>query len=317
MFGVTKKSSAQPSESPVDKLPALTTMGAVRLRVKDVKTVFDFYTKGVGLEPLTEQDEEILLGLRGVDAGGNPVERVVLILEHDANLRQPSRTDAGLFHTAVLFDTQKDLAKSLVSTLNKYRDRFTGSGDHLVSKAFYFSDPEGNGVELYWDRPREQWEWNNGEVHMDTLFIDPVQFIRENLTEEELVKAALESDSLNLTGTIGHVHLQVGDTKTAHDFYVKVLGFDRTAGIGNQALFVSAGGYHHHMAMNTWNSLGAGPREKTLGLGIVNLQLPAGESLAQAADRLKFHGITSKNNGQTVTVNDPWNNTLILNSTAA
>lgn len=311
MFG--NNADSKPSAD-ANKLPALTGMGAVRLRIKDMKSVYDFYTKGVGLQELANNNGEILLGLTEKDAAGNVANRVVLILEHDPNLRHPSRTDAGLFHTAVLFGTEKDLAKSLVSTLNKYRDYFTGSGDHLVSKAFYFSDPEGNGVELYWDRPRSEWKWSNGEVHMDTLFIDPVQFIQQNLSEEELVKAATGTDSMGLEGTIGHVHLQVGDTKTAQDFYVKVLGFDRTAGIGNQALFVSAGGYHHHMAMNIWNSRGAGLREKTLGLGVVNLQLPGGESLAQVADRLKFHGIKSEFNGQSLSVNDPWNNILLLNA---
>ena len=308
MFGIN---STSPEST--NKLPALTSMGAVRLRIKDMKSVYDFYTQGVGLYEITSHQGEVLLGLKGQDDQGNPVEQVILILEHDPALRRPSRTDAGLFHTAILFPTKKDLSKSLVSTLNKFQHLYTGSGDHLVSQAFYFSDPEGNGVELYWDRPKEEWEWSNGEVRMDTLFIDPVQFIRENLTEEELVKAATSTDTLGIQGTIGHVHLQVGDTKTAQDFYVKALGFDRTLGMANQALFVSAGGYHHHMAMNIWNSRGAGPRDKTLGLGIVNLQLPGQESIAQAADRLKFHGIKGEFDGNALRVNDPWNNTLILN----
>lgn len=311
MFGINQESTQTEN-----KFPALTTMGAVRLRVKNMNAVYDFYTKGVGLDEINSSNGEVMLGLADHDEQGNPVERVILILEHDPELRHPSRTDAGLFHTAVLFPTKAELSKSLVSTLNKYQELYTGAGEHLVSQAFYFADPEGNGVELYWDRPREEWTWSNGEVRMDTLYIDPIQFIRENLTEEEIVKAATSTDPLGLTGTIGHVHLQVGDTAVAQDFYVKALGFDRTLGMGNQALFVSAGGYHHHMAMNIWNSRGAGPRDKTLGLGIVNLQLPGQESIAQAADRLKFHGIKSEFDGNALRVNDPWNNTLILNPTA-
>ena len=296
-----------------DILPAKTSMGAVRLRVKDIKSVYDFYTRGLGLRELGSvalQHAEA-----GQELGANAIllglgERPVVILEHDPTLRHPSRTEAGLFHLAVLFDSAAHLAKSLVSTFTRYRDYYQGAGDHLVSQAFYFSDPEGNGVELYTDRPRDTWTWRKGHVEMDTLYIDPAAFIREHLDDEQIARSSREE--ISVAGQVGHVHLQVGSVPAAHDFYVKTLGFEETSRLGNAALFVSAGAYHHHMAMNTWNSSGAGPRQKTLGLGQVNLVLPTTEALALAEDRLKVAGFAPTFDGQSLTVADPWNNQLAL-----
>ena len=142
---------------------------------------------------------------------------------------------------------------------------FTGSADHLVSKALYFDDPEGNGLELYCDRPREQWGWENGHVAMATDPLDPHGFLREHLPDP---------DALDGAAAVGHVHLQVGDITTAQQFYVDTLGFEVTAVFGTQALFVSAGGYHHHLALNTWQSRGAQARWAALGLGEVTIELP-------------------------------------------
>lgn len=283
------------------KLPGATTMGLVRLRVKDIAAVYRYYTEGVGLQELTSPDGAVHLGLKG---------QPILVLEHDPGLRQPARTEAGLFHVAILFDNPGDLAKSLIRGFTHYRDRYAGSGDHLVSQAFYFADPEGNGVELYIDRPRDQWNWQNGSVVMDTLYIDPTAFIREHLSDEEI---ALELErEATYSGGVGHVHLQVGDVDTAKAFYVDVLGFDRTSQLGDSAVFVSAGGYHHHMAMNVWNSRGANPRQKTLGLGEVNLHLPGEDSLAALADRLQFRGIVTEHDGERLSFMDPWNNRLVV-----
>ena len=129
-----------------------------------------------------------------------------------------------------------------------------------MSKAFYFTDPEGNGVELYWDRDRTAWSWVHGSVEMATLYLDPNEFLQQNLTENAATDPVIGG------ARVGHVHLQVGDVQTAREFYVDRLGFEATAAFGDSALFVSAGGYHHHMAMNTWNSRGAGPRRLALGL---------------------------------------------------
>ena len=132
-----------------------------------------------------------------------------------------------------------------------------------MSEAFYFTDPEGNGIELYTDRPRTQWGYVNGEIQMATRYLDPNAYLQRHLTQEVLDAAPGQA------GRVGHVHLQVGDVATARAFYVDALGFEPTATSYPGALFASAGGYHHHIAMNVWHSAGAGPRAASLGLGDV------------------------------------------------
>jgi catechol 2,3-dioxygenase len=274
-----------------------TTMGAVTLRVGDLDRMIAYYRDAVTLDVISEQGGIAVLGRGGVPA---------LVLQHAPELRNPEPRSAGLFHTAVLFDTQEDLAAAVYSVATRFPNSFTGSSDHLVSKAFYFTDPEGNGVELYWDRDRTEWSWAHGQIEMSTLYLDPNAFLREHLTEETV-------DGPRTGGaTIGHVHLSVGDVTTAHDFYVGTLGFEVTSAFGSSALFVSAGGYHHHMAMNVWNSRGAGRRQPTLGLGQVEIVLPDADGLAATDARLRHHGLQTADDGRTVTVSDPWNNTLVL-----
>ncbi|WP_461108182.1 VOC family protein [Tessaracoccus terricola] len=274
-----------------DKLAAETTMDRLELRVRDMETMVKYYTEGVGLTPLRTEPGAAVLGL-----GGNEVLR----LSEAKDLRPGRSGDAGLFHTAVLFDTPAALAKSMESMLTKVPQTYTGAGDHLVSRAFYFTDPEGNGVELYHDRPREEWKWNNGQVQMATLWLDPIDFVQTNYSDDEL------------GGVLGHVHLQVGDVATARDFYVDTLGFDATAELGNSALFVSAGGYHHHMAMNVWNSAGAGPRLNTLGMGVVDIIVPTEDEVLAAKNRVEARGIETTFDGRSLSVLDPWRNELRL-----
>lgn len=203
--------------------------------------------------------------------------------------------------TAIVFESQAALASALFSVAQRAPQAFTGSADHLVSQAFYLTDPEGNGIELYWDRDRSEWSWTHGEVEMATLYLDPNTFLREHLVEGTIDTTAAR---------IGHVHLSVGDVATAREFYVNRLGFDSTASLGAQALFVSAGGYHHHMAMNVWNSRGAGPRMPALGLGQVDLMLPNVDALGELNERLTHFGTAVRDDGETSTFVDPWNNTL-------
>ena len=202
-----------------------------------------------------------------------------------------SRGEAGLFHTAILFETQADLAATVALAAQFDPSAYVGSADHLVSEAFYFTDPEGNGIELYWDRPREAWDWDDTPqgrtVRMASLALPPQQYFRTHLSEDALARTP------EAAAGVGHVHLQVGDTDTAAAFYVDTLGFERTADFHGQALFVSAGGYHHHMAMNVWNSRGAGPRRDTLGLGEVLISVPGQDDVGSLADRLKSAGIAS------------------------
>jgi catechol 2,3-dioxygenase len=278
-----------------DLLPADLSMGTVMLKVGDMKLMTDYYQRALGLEVVAEQDGGIYLGR---------LRRPLVHLAAAPSLSLPGRGEAGLFHTALLFDDQASLATT-VATAAQYEPRsFTGSADHLVSEAFYFNDPEGNGVELYWDRPRENWSWNGKDVVMDSLALPPQRYLEQHLTQESMdgQKAA--------EAGVGHVHLQVGDVQSAHDFYVGTLGFEKTAGWHGQALFVSAGRYHHHMAMNVWNSRGAGPRKDTLGLGEVLIEVPSGDDVGALADRLKVAGVASHHTGAELRFEDPWRNSI-------
>jgi catechol 2,3-dioxygenase len=275
----------------MNRLPANLTMGAVTLKVADVEKMLRFYTQGVGLKVISSSPNGYVLG----------ENEPVLFLEHAPELRQAGEHEAGLFHTAFLFTSEASLAYAVAAVASQYPGSFTGSADHLVSKAFYFDDPEGNGVELYFDRPRDQWQWQNGEVKMATLALDPNQFLSTHLTE-----AGPE------VANIGHVHLSVGSIEQAKDFYVNTLGFDITTNYANTALFVAAGGYHHHMAMNIWRSRGAGKRQPTLGLGEVRIELGSADELSKLEDFLKHSASQFANDGESIRILDPWGNQVAI-----
>jgi len=277
------------------QLDADTAMGPVTLKVGDLDAMTAYYRDAVQLRVLSEGPGSVTLG-RGTTA--------VMVLEHAPELKHASPRDAGLFHTAILFDSEEALAAAVYSVAQRYPNTFTGSSDHLVSKAFYFTDPEGNGVELYWDRDRSQWSWVHGQLEMGTLYLDPNAFLQEHLTE------AAVADPLIGGARVGHVHLQVGDVASARDFYVDKLGFEQTTEIPGSALFVSAGGYHHHMAMNTWNSRGAGPRLPALGLGRIDIDVPTTEDVGALTERMRHFGIDTRDDGQTVSFDDPWANLI-------
>jgi catechol 2,3-dioxygenase len=268
-------------------------MGAVTLFVADLDAMTRFYRDGVALDLLAQEGDTAYLG-RGT--------KTLVVLKHSPALKHAAPHEAGLFHTAILFDSEAALAASVYSTAQRYPGQFTGSADHLVSRAFYFNDPEGNGVELYWDRDRTEWSWIHGQVDMDSLFLDPNAYLREHLTEAT-VAAPNVGDA-----TVGHVHLSVGDIDSAREFYVNQLGFDTTNDFRGSALFVSAGGYHHHMAMNIWNSRGAGRRQPTLGLGEVDLVVPTLDEVGALTERMRHYGVDARDDGHSVTFDDPWAN---------
>jgi catechol 2,3-dioxygenase len=278
-----------------DLLPADLTMGTVMLKVGDMKVMTDYYQRALGLEVVAEQDGGLYLGR---------LRKPLVYLAPAPGLNLPGRGEAGLFHTALLFENQADLAATIATAAQFEPRSFTGSADHLVSEAFYFNDPEGNGIELYWDRPRSNWSWNGTDVVMDSLALPPQRYLEQHLTEESLQRQH------GTVAGVGHVHLQVGDVQLARDFYVGILGFEKTAGWHGQALFVSAGRYHHHMAMNVWNSRGAGPRKDTLGLGEVLIEVPSGDDVGALADRLKVAGVPAHHTGAELRFEDPWRNNI-------
>lgn len=280
------------------RLASETGMGAVTLKVNDLDAMVAYYRDGVLLEVISEAAGTAVLGRAGVP---------IVILEHAPDLPWARPGSAGLFHTAIVFETRAELARSLYSMARRYPGTYTGSADHLVSLAFYMTDPEGNGVELYWDRDRTQWSWVHGQIEMDVLSLDPQEFINANLVPE----TADARESL-AEAHVGHVHLSVGDVDTARSFYVDQLGFDTTAQMAGSALFVSAGGYHHHMAMNVWGSRGAGVRAPALGLGLVRIGVPDDDALGATAERLQHYGVGLADDGLAVSFDDPWANRIEL-----
>ncbi|AJT41221.1 VOC family protein [Psychromicrobium lacuslunae] len=278
-----------------DLLSAGLAMQTVTLKVQNLAAMTDYYQRALGLQVLNE-------GAQGVELGRGSTSLVKLSDAHDLQL--PGRGEAGLFHTALLFEDRAALAATLASAAQFDPSLFVGSADHLVSEAFYFNDPEGNGIELYFDRPRDTWNWDGDTVQMASNPLSPQHFLSENLSE-----AAVQGQG-EAAAAVGHVHLQVGDVARAEDFYVHTMGFERTAGWHDQALFVSAGRYHHHMAMNVWNSRGAGPRKDTLGLAEVRISLPTADDLGALEQRLKDHGVATANTGVELRFEDPWLNRI-------
>ncbi|HWS58181.1 MAG TPA: VOC family protein [Actinotalea sp.] len=284
---------------PADRtIAADTAMGPVTLHVADLDAMTAYYRDVITLQVLTAQGDVVTLG-----RGGLPL----VVLRHGPHLAAASPNQAGLFHTAILFEDAAALAGALASVARHGAATYTGSADHLVSLAFYLTDPEGNGVELYVDRPRDQWQWRGGQVQMATLALDPDAFIQRHLTPG----AAEQPEAAG--AVVGHVHLQVGDIPTARGFYVDTLGFTPTFSMGS-ALFVSAGGYHHHLAVNTWRSAGAARRPITLGLGEVTIEVPDDDEVGRLRERLTERALPLRDDGATLSVDDPWGNVVRVRS---
>jgi catechol 2,3-dioxygenase len=277
-------------------IPAATTMGAVRLAAADLDRMRDFYRDAIGLAELEPDD-----GVTRLGAGDQPI--VELVPEPSAQPR-PFGT-SGLFHLAILVPSRADLARAL-QRVAEAGWRLSGASDHLVSEALYLSDPEGNGIELYRDRPREDWPVREGQLQMDTLPLDLDGLLGELRRED--------ATSPMPAGThIGHVHLNVGDLSAAESFYSGTLGFDVTVRGYPGALFVSAGGYHHHLGLNTWSGDGAPPPPPgTRGLRQFEIRLPGSDDLATEEARLREAGFEARREGDRVYATDPSGNGVVL-----
>lgn len=275
--------------------PDGTRMDTVELLVHDLDAMTDFYRRAVTLDVLDQTGHQATLGSGEVPS---------IVLRQEKNLPGPDRHGAGLYHTAILFQDQTRLASALASLAHHAGERFQGSADHFVSEAFYFSDPEGNGLEVYRDRPREQWQRTpEGGLLMGSAPLDPNRYLQEWFDPDAPPAPA--------SAAIGHVHLQVGDIPAARRFYEGLLGFDVILDLGT-ALFVSAGGYHHHIGMNTWHSRGAGPRAASLGLGDVRILVPTRDDIEALADRLRHGGVETADDGRTLRFGDPWGSALAV-----
>jgi catechol 2,3-dioxygenase len=275
-----------------------TTLGPVALTVSDLAASRRFYEEAIGLRPVDRDDGTVELTAQD----GRPL----VVLHPDSAAPPLNRQATGLFHLAILFPSRLDLAFAL-GRLAEARWPLDGASDHLVSEALYLSDPDGNGIELYRDRPRDDWRYDNGALEMSTLPLD----LRDVLGE--LSQATEPQPSAPAGTTMGHVHLQVADIAEAEAFYNGVLGFDVMVRGYPGALFVSAGGYHHHLGLNTWHSAGSGPPAPgSVGLRHYEVQLPDSAELAAVLGRIRAAGIEITDVPGGTLVRDPSGNGVLL-----
>lgn len=264
-----------------------TTVGAVHLTVSDLARSLGYYRTVIGLQVLAEE-----AGRASVGTG----ERELLVLVEEPGA-SPAHGYTGLYHFALLVPERPDLARWLAHAA---RDRvpLTGLSDHYVSEAIYLRDPDYHGIEIYCDRPREVWE---GEVasRLTTAPLD-VQNLLAELDDPE----AEPFDGLAGGTVMGHVHLKVASIPEAIAFYRDQLGFALMAQLGDQAAFLAAGGYHHHLGMNTWESAGASkPPAGTAALRHFTVVLP---------DEAERERVLGRAGGDGATLADPSGNELVL-----
>jgi catechol 2,3-dioxygenase len=273
-------------------------IGAVHLNVRELERSRSFYTDVLGMVASERDDGSVSLG--GADGSE------LLVLHPAPAGAGPDRGLTGLYHFAVLVPSRRDLASALMR-LVRAGWALDGASDHLVSEALYLSDPEGNGIEIYRDRDRAEWpRGDDGSLQMATLPLDL------NALAGEL------GDDGGVAGfpggtTIGHVHLQVADLRAAEEFYAGVLGLDVTVRGYPGALFVSAGGYHHHIGLNTWHSRGASaPAAGSAGLAWYEVVVGDATSLAECLARVEAAGVAVERVDDGVLVRDPSGNGVLL-----
>ena len=232
----------------MEKIPfaatAPTHVSKVGIKARDADALAKYYEDVVGLREISRKGQSVILG-----AGETPL----LEIEQASAVRADDPHSAGLYHTAFLLPARADLARWARRAIDK-RTPIVGASNHLVSEAIYLTDPEGNGVEIYADRPHENWKWNGSSVQMGTEALDVGNLLGEPGNEVPFDMAP--------DGTmVGHLHLRVGNAKEAESWWQDELGLQTVAGFGGSAVFMSTGGYHHHVAANSWQSRGAGRRD--------------------------------------------------------
>jgi catechol 2,3-dioxygenase len=275
-----------------------TSMGTVRLTVSDLERSRAFYELAIGLRASEREDGALAFGVAG--------ERPLVELWGDSSASALDRRAPGLYHLAILLPSRLDLGFAL-GRLADAGWRLDGASDHLVSEALYLSDPDGNGIEIYRDRPRDEWRRVDGQLAMSTLPLD-VQGVLDEVEDARAIPPRAPSG----TG-IGHVHLQVSDLGEAEAFYSGVLGFEVMVRGYPGALFVSAGGYHHHLGLNTWHSRGAAPPAPgAVGLRSFEIVLPDAAELERVVGRVNAAGIPVAQDPSGSLIRDPSGNRVLL-----
>lgn len=256
-------------------LPAATHIAHARLRVADLERALTFYRDLLGLRVIAADDASATLSATGA------LPPLIVLEAHPGARPRPPRT-TGLYHVAIRLPDRAALARTLRRLVTEGWPLY-GAADHGVSEALYLGDPDGNGLELYTDRPREVWPWAMGQVAM----------VSEPLDVRALLSLAREpAEAIDPRADIGHMHLQVSDLARAEAFYCGLLGFTVTQRAYPGALFVAAGGYHHHLGLNIWAGRDApAPPPDAAGLVAFGVRLPDAESWAALLARLEGAGV--------------------------
>ncbi|OMD08829.1 VOC family protein [Paenibacillus odorifer] len=269
-----------------------TQIGLVQIRVSNLERSLTFYQNVVGLSVLRQTGREVEMTADG--------QNVLLILREIENARviRPNSV-AGLYHFAILVPDRPSLGLVVRNLISSGIE--VGQGDHLVSEALYIQDPDNNGIEIYRDRPKSEWKYDaEGHVMMST---DPVDVDGLLAASEGLSWNGLPAGTV-----IGHVHFHVGNLNKAKAFYVDLLGFELTANYGSAAMFISAGGYHHHIGLNVWAGQGApaAPAD-TVGIDYFTLILANEEERNAVVERVRQAGYAVTEVNGNPTFQDPWN----------
>jgi catechol 2,3-dioxygenase len=275
-----------------------TTVGYVHLTIANLDRSLAFYQDILGFQVHRREGATAYLGAGGPD----------LLLLTERPEAQPVSGVTGLYHFAILTPSRLALAQSL-RHLAETKTSLQGFADHLVSEAIYLADPDGNGIEIYRDRPRSEWPRQNGQLQMAS---DPLDI--------EGILAELEAQPEPWTGlspqtTLGHIHLHVATIPEAEAFYCDVLGFDLMLHYGPSAGFVSAGGYHHHIGFNTWAGVNAPPPPPgAIGLRYFTIKLPDAAALAAVFESIEHAGVAFKERDGVIFLRDPSHNGIVLSA---
>lgn len=275
---------------------AATYVGAVQLKTDNLERTLVFYRDVLGFKILEQRPDLVRLSTDG--------KSPILTVIQPANALPKQGRTTGLYHFAILLPKRSDLAR-FVNHLIKHDVRF-GASDHLVSEAIYFDDPDGNGIEVYADTKPSTWEWDEHGVSMDTLRLD----FEDLLSSTDLTQPW---NGLPEKTIIGHIHLHVSELPRTEIFYTKGLGFEVVARFRDSALFLSTNKYHHHIALNTWNGVGAPrPAKNSAGLDFFTLVYPNEESLKSAVANLESLGAVAEPENGLWRVEDPSGNIIHL-----
>jgi catechol 2,3-dioxygenase len=268
----------------------------ITLNVSNLEQSLVFYTNFLGFKVLEKNNFAAVLTADGKTP-------IIYLNQPEGVLPKQPRT-TGLFHFAILLPSREELGKFL-SHIVKTQFRIQGASDHLVSEALYLADPDGNGIEIYWDRTPDTWTWKNNMVEMSTLAMDI----------EGVLAAGRGQDweGMPKETVMGHIHLHVADLKQARQFYTQGLGYELVCDYGGQADFISTGRYHHHIGMNIWNGIGAkAPSENSVGLKEYTISIPNEEYKQKVIHSLQELNFSFHESDGKLYTKDPSNNRIVL-----